>query len=54
MEELMSQTPTDEDLSIVNIQKTLDDFSTDGYAHKGFRDSAEVRHHQKQNAQKVL
>ena len=29
MEELMSQTPTDEDLSIVNIQKPLDDFSAD-------------------------
>ena len=29
MEELMSQTPTGEDLSIVNIQKPLDDFSTD-------------------------
>ena len=29
MEELMSQTPTGEDLSIVNIQNPLDDFSTD-------------------------
>ena len=29
MEELMSQTPTGEDLSIVNIQKPLDDFSAD-------------------------
>ena len=29
MEELMSQTPTDEDLSIVNIEKPLSDFSTD-------------------------
>ena len=29
MEELMSQTPTDEDLSIVNIHKPLDDFSAD-------------------------
>ena len=29
MEELMSQTPTDEDLSVVNIQKPLDDFSAD-------------------------
>ena len=29
MEELMSQTPTGEDLSIVNIEKPLDDFSTD-------------------------
>ena len=26
MEELMSQTPTDEDLTIVNIEKTLNDF----------------------------
>ena len=26
MEELMSQTPTGEDLSIVNIEKPLDDF----------------------------
>ena len=29
MEELMSQTPTDEDLSIVNIEKPLNDFSVD-------------------------
>ena len=29
MEELMSQTPTDEDLSIVNIDKPLDNFSAD-------------------------
>ena len=29
MEELMSQTPTDEDLSIVNIEKPLNDFSAD-------------------------
>ena len=29
MEELMSQTPAGEDLSIFNIQKPLDDFSTD-------------------------
>ena len=29
MEELMSQTPTGEDLSIVNIEKPLDDFSAD-------------------------
>ena len=29
MEELMSQTPTGEDFSIVNIEKPLDDFSTD-------------------------
>ena len=29
MEELMSQTPTDEDLTIVNIEKPLNDFSTD-------------------------
>ena len=29
MEELMSQTPVDEDLSIVNIHKPLDDFSAD-------------------------
>ena len=29
MEELMSQTPTDEDLTIVNIEKPLNDFSAD-------------------------
>ena len=29
MEELMSQTPADEDLSVVNIHKPLDDFSAD-------------------------
>ena len=29
MEELMSQTPTDEDLTIVNIENPLNDFSTD-------------------------
>ena len=29
MEELMSQTPTDEDLTIVNIEKHLNDFSVD-------------------------
>ena len=29
MEELMIQTPTDEDLSIVNIEKPLNDFSAD-------------------------
>ena len=29
MEELMSQTPLDEDLSIVNIDKPLNDFSAD-------------------------
>ena len=29
MEELMSQTPSDEDMSIVNIEKPLNDFSTD-------------------------
>ena len=29
MEELMSQTPTGEDLSIVNIEKPLGDFSAD-------------------------
>ena len=29
MEELMSQTPTGDDLSIVNIQKPLADFSAD-------------------------
>ena len=29
MEELMNQTPTDEDLSIVNIEKPLNDFSMD-------------------------
>ena len=29
MEELMIQTPTSEDLSIVNIEKPLDDFSAD-------------------------
>ena len=29
MEELMSQTPIDEDLSIVNIDKPLNDFSVD-------------------------
>ena len=28
-EELMSQTPTDEDLTIVNIEKPLNDFSAD-------------------------
>ena len=29
MEELMSQTPIDDDLSIVNIDKPLNDFSAD-------------------------
>ena len=29
MEELISQTPTDEDLTIVYIEKPLNDFSTD-------------------------
>ena len=29
MEELMSQTPTDEDLTIVNIEKPLNDFYAD-------------------------
>ena len=29
MEELMSQTPTNEDLSIVNIEQPLSDFSVD-------------------------
>ena len=29
MEELMSQTPTDEDLTIVNIKKPLNDFFVD-------------------------
>ena len=29
MEELMSQTPTNEDLSIVNIEKPLNDFFAD-------------------------
>ena len=29
MEELMSQTPTDEDITIVNIEKPLNDFSAD-------------------------
>ena len=29
MEELMSQTPTDADLSIVNIENPLNDFSAD-------------------------
>ena len=29
MEELMSQTPTDTDLSLVNVEKTLSEFSAD-------------------------